>query len=311
MVGAYGSRDHGTYCFLSASLETWYRSERAKAFDRNAFALQQITVERYRRKEFPIERLIGALGRRIADLPHSFFWLLSAEAKKQREQLRNMHNVHSGERCVIIANGPSLVKTNMRKLRTERTFGMNRIYLNFTEMGFEPTFYVAINELVVKQFNKDIAQLKMPKFINWNQRKLFPLKLSDINYLKINLGLFDSFCTDLSKPISSGGTVTFVALQVAYFMGFNEVVLVGLDHRYTEVGTPNKAETRHKSIDESHFHPNYFPKGSKWQLPDLYRSELAYAKARKAFEADGRRIFDATIGGACQVFEKAEFSKLF
>ena len=45
-------------------------------------------------------------------------------------------------------------------------------------------------------------------------------------------------------------------------------------------------------------------KGVKWQLPDLDNSALAYRLARTAFEADGRRIVDATVGGALSVFPK-------
>jgi hypothetical protein len=49
----------------------------------------------------------------------------------------------------------------------------------------------------------------------------------------------------------------------------------------------------------------------RWQLPDLLRSELAYAEARTAFERDGRRIVDATPGGGCTVFEREDFDRLF
>ena len=61
----------------------------------------------------------------------------------------------------------------------------------------------------------------------------------------------------------------------------------------------------------SHFHPNYFPKGSKWQLPDLLRSEIAYRIARRAFEDNGREIVDATVGGNCPIFEKVDYLSFF
>jgi hypothetical protein len=56
--------------------------------------------------------------------------------------------------------------------------------------------------------------------------------------------------------------------------------------------------------DASHFDPNYFSKGFKWQLPDLENSEVSYKRARKAFEDAGRRIVDATVGGALSIFPK-------
>ncbi|HWR66605.1 MAG TPA: hypothetical protein VN364_10835, partial [Bellilinea sp.] len=130
-------------------------------------------------------------------------------------------------------------------------------------------------------------------------------------FLKTGLNLTDSFISNPHKSLSGGGTVTYVALQLAYYMGFRQVILVGLDHSFGDKGIPNKTEVRSQVEDANHFAPNYFPKGVKWQLPDLLRSELAYTLARKAFEQDGRRILDATVGGKCEVFEKVDFETLF
>jgi hypothetical protein len=152
----------------------------------------------------------------------------------------------------------------------------------------------------------------MPKFINWTWRHLFQIDDPNTIFIKDRLALTaSSFEHDLTKPYFGGGTVTFVALQIAYYMGFQEVILIGLDHNYVEKGVPSKTEIRSADRDESHFHPDYFPKGSKWQLPDLASSELAYAAARKAFEEDGRRVVDATPNGKCQVFEKVGLSSFF
>ena len=129
--------------------------------------------------------------------------------------------------------------------------------------------------------------------------------------LKSRMVINDSFQYDLTRPLVFGGTVTFVTLQIAFYMGFKQVVLVGLDHNYVEKGVPSETELRTDDRDQSHFHPQYFPKGSKWQLPDLLRSEIDYELARRAFEQDGRQILDATIGGKCQVFEKAEYQTFF
>lgn len=104
--------------------------------------------------------------------------------------------------------------------------------------------------------------------------------------------------------------MTFLALQVAYYMGFQQVVLIGVDHNFVDKGTPNRAVTRTAETDENHFHPDYFPKGSRWQLPDLLRSEEAYRLALEAYQADGREIVDATVGGALEVFDKADYGDL-
>jgi hypothetical protein len=94
-------------------------------------------------------------------------------------------------------------------------------------------------------------------------------------------------------------------------MGFQEVILIGVDHHFVEEGTPNIVELRESEVDQSHFAPNYFPKGVKWQLPDLQHAENAYTLARDTYDRNGRRVIDATVGGKCPIFEKVEFESLF
>jgi len=268
--------------------------------------------ERFSSSKFPFSRIVAALRRRIGELPHALAWYIKpAFAVENRDRLRRYHKIHAGERCVIIGNGPSLKKTDLSLLRDEVTFGMNRIYLLFDQIPFIPTYYVAINELVLDQFLDDINDLKMPKFLNWNRRSLFDRSSSDTAFLKLRFRFTDNFAKDITKPIFGGGTVTYAALQIAHYMGFQEVILIGVDHNFVDKGIPNTTEERVEDIDENHFHPQYFPKGVRWQLPDLRRSELAYEQARVAFEEDGRRILDATIDGNCPIFKKIEYQSLF
>jgi hypothetical protein len=268
---------------------------------------------RVRLTEITPRRVYDAVRRRIQDVPDAWAWGQSTRSEANRERLYRFRDRHSGERCFVLANGPSLGRMNLEALRATPTISMNRAYLLYEQWGFVPSYYVCINELVLEQFSGDIARLPMPKFVNFNRRQLFPDSGYDEDpmYLRLGLNLQDRFSGDVTQPISSGGTVTFACLQLAYFMGFSEVVLIGLDHNFVEKGIPNTTEVRKLEADENHCHPDYFPKGIKWQLPDLYRSELAYAMAREAFERDGRRVLDATVGGKCKVFPKVDFDSLF
>jgi hypothetical protein len=268
-------------------------------------------VGRYDLSEISFRRLCFALKTRYLELPHSFAWNWQPDARANRERIRDFRGIHSGQRCFIVANGPSLLKTDLGLLRNDISFGMNRIYLLLEETPFCPTYYLAINELVLEQFSGDIRQLGVPKFLNWNRRFLFEPEKDRAVFLKSRMVIRDFFQRDMARPLVMGATVTFVALQLAYYMGFQKVILVGLDHSYVEKGTPSGMETRTAERDESHFHPNYFPKGAKWQLPDLLRSEIDYRLARAAYERDGREILDATIGGKCNVFEKVDYLSLF
>ena len=149
----------------------------------------------------------------------------------------------------------------------------------------------------------------MPKFLNWNRRHLFHSTSQNTIFLRYALGIQNSFGLHPEDIQYSGGTVTYACLQLAFFMGFSEVILIGLDHNYVEKGTPNKVEVRQVDQDESHFHPDYLPKGVRWQLPDLLRSEIAYQMAKDAYSQNGRQVLDATPGGKCPIFTELNLAR--
>jgi len=99
-------------------------------------------------------------------------------------------------------------------------------------------------------------------------------------------------------------TVTYVALQLAYWMGFSKVILIGVDHNFVTKGEAHKAIAS-TGDDPNHFTGGYFGKGFKWNLPDLETSELAYRMADYAYHRADREIVDCTVGGKCPIFRKS------
>jgi hypothetical protein len=223
--------------------------------------------------------------------------------------LAELKNVHKGQRAFIIGNGPSLKQTDLSKLKGEVTFGLNRIYLMFPELGFSSTYFVSVNDLVIEQCTKDICALSMPKFLSWRSHRFFPSGPLPANFLYTT---YDNpaFARDIRRRVWEGATVTYVALQLAYHMGFEQVILIGVDHNSH---VPGKANTTivSQGDDPNHFDPGYFGKGFRWQLPDFETSEIGYRLARQVYEADGRQVLDATIGGQLAIFPKTDYLSLF
>jgi hypothetical protein len=116
------------------------------------------------------------------------------------------------------------------------------------------------------------------------------------------------FSKDPAAGIFEGWTVSYVAMQLMFFMGFKTVLLVGLDHRYVFEGQPNQ-KVRAVGSDPNHFDPNYFGPGVQWNNPDLRRSEASYRLARDVFEDDGRMIVNLTPGTALGVFKRESWRK--
>ncbi len=250
-------------------------------------------------------RKVYFAGKYAAEWPQASFhpW-----RRASIQRLAAYKDKHKGERCVIIGNGPSLKHTDVSKIKNEFTFGMNRIYLAFPDWGFETSYFVSINDLVIEQCAADIRGLKMPKFLSWHSH---PHITPTDDLIFLHTTYYDpKFSTDVRGRVWEGATVTYVTMQLAYYMGFEEVVLIGVDHSFKAKGEPNKTVVS-EGDDESHFDPKYFGKGFRWQLPDLDTSELAYLRARGAYESAGRRIVDATVGGHLDVFPKVDFDSYF
>jgi len=238
----------------------------------------------------------------------NFLYHTTKTGRMSARTLSSLKDQHRGRRCFILGNGPSLKKTDLSKLRGEYTFGLNRIYLLFPEVGFSTTYLVTINQLVIDQCAAELAAVSAQKFFPWTTRHNFS-STQDVVYLRTYCAK-PHFSTAADRPMWPGTTVTFVAMQLAYHIGFEEVILVGVDHSFATQGKPHAAVVS-EGDDPNHFAPNYFGKGFKWQLPDLEASEIAYQMARQAFETDGRKIVDATIGGKLTIFSKVDYDSLF
>jgi len=240
---------------------------------------------------------------------HQLAGMIDPRLRRSSERLASFRDRHRGQRCFILGNGPSLQHTDLSRLRREITFGMNRIYLHFPHMEFTTTYYVAVNTLVIEQCAEDILRLKMPRFVTWRGRRWLGGS-DEVIFVDTDYTGPETFATDVIGRVFEGSTVTFVALELAYHMGFEEVVLLGIDHVFSAQGPPNVTVVS-EGDDRDHFSPLYFGRGFRWQLPDLEASERAYRLAREAFEQDGRRVLDATPGGKLTVFPKVDYESLF
>ena len=231
--------------------------------------------------------------------------LLTSSGRADWEKLRPFKNLHAGQRCVIIGNGPSLRDTNMDLLRNEFTFGLNRIYLMFEKLGWKTTYHVAVNYLIAEQCAPDLRKVDSP-FFTWSGNRQYFEGMPNAVFMNTRHdGLYNGpkFSHDVGLGYWECGTVTYAAMQLAYFMGFSEVILVGVDHRFSVSGPPGKV-VEAAGPDANHFDPTYFDKGFRWQLPSLELSAAAYALARAEFEKKGGKVIDSTVDGALTVFPK-------
>ena len=186
-------------------------------------------------------RLSYAYRDRIQPAIEALTYGLARDGRRSRRRLEELRDQYRGKRCFIIGNGPSLAKMDLARLRDEYTFGLNRGYLLFDRIGRPTTFLVAVNRYVVEQFGAELLAAPSMTFVSWRSRREVPSSREAIFVRRSRLFTFSR--NPASDGAWEGGTVTYVAMQLAFHLGFQEVILIGVDHSFTSTGPANKLVT--------------------------------------------------------------------
>lgn len=232
-------------------------------------------------------------------------WDLHPESWRSRNKLKLLNDNYRGKKAVILCNGPSLLKSDLSLLKDVYTFGLNKINLLFDQTDFRPSCIVSVNSFVIEQNAEFYNQTEIPLFLDRYATKFVN---SRSNIIFLHSSKQQKFARDCSLSVWNGFTVTCVALQLAFHMGFKEVALVGCDHSFSTKGSPNETVVSEQK-DENHFAPNYFSDGVKWQLPDLAQSEAAYNLAKEVYQLSGRKLVNCTEGGQLHVFPRMKLQE--
>lgn len=233
--------------------------------------------------------------------------------------LKTLKGIHAGKRCFIIGNGPSLRVEDLERLTGEFTFAANRIYEIFSQTKWRPTYYFAVDpEFLRDHLNKIKSYNLAHMFLAIDEKDAcdYPVnKLTRIYFAEIGFKIyrqnhwndFTSYISeDVSNHFSNGFTVTFEAIQMAIYMGFSEIYLLGVDFSYSTV---YDAEGR-AHVDGSV--QDYFSgKTYSTSLQNFASNLHAYRMAREYCDNHGIRICNATRGGKLEVFERVDFDSLF
>jgi hypothetical protein len=230
-------------------------------------------------------------------------WDVSPTSWKHRRKLTALRDKHRDEKAIILCNGPSLSDIDLPALDGIFTFGLNKINLLFEQTDFRPSAIVAVNPFIIEQNSDYFSASEIPLFLDWvavgngvkARDNIYFLHSSDFPY----------FSRDCSISVFQGYTVTYVALQLAYHMGFTKVALVGCDHDYHMDGEPNSISYNSKK-DPAHFCDDYFSPTQPWQFPDLKNSELYYDLARRCYEENDRMIVNASVRTKLDVFPRMQ-----
>ena len=196
---------------------------------------------------------------------------------------------------------------DLERLKNEFTFASNKIYLAFDSTPWRPSYYVVEDDHMIEQHHREICQhIRGVKLVNAKWKDLFHGEGSVICYPWSHSPVreFPKFSGNACDGLYCGYTVIFISLQLAYFMGFSRVYLLGVDFNYSLTNSGESSVEHAEFHPRDHFTPKYFTPGERRYLPQLDRAEKALHCAKEFFEADGRNVYNSTRGGKLEVFER-------
>lgn len=239
--------------------------------------------------------------------------VLDYKLSKNPNKIKAFYNKHEGERCFIIGNGPSLRTEDLEKINNEISIASNRVFNIFSKTNWRPTYYIAHDFTLLKDIFEDADKVEskasfFPINMKWFYNKNFN---KHINFLHKPVEFYPNlpkFSNDISKGIYEGYTVTYAAIQLAVYMGFKEIYLLGVDFSYSKCIDINGILT-HDNEQKDYFDNNENTKNVN--LPNIQNSYLAYLSAKKYTDENNIKIYNATRGGKLEVFSRIDFDSLF
>jgi hypothetical protein len=301
--------------------------------------------------------------------------------------IEDFENKYAGSRVFLVGNGPSLLDTPLEQLSSEYTIAMTGIHNIYSETNWRPSFYMFLKSSFNKVDLESVmanVELDIPCFIKSSHDYYFPDQ-TNIHYLdtiplkteepEANLDfhemsvdevsnadiemLSEIWSTDLTEDIYRYHAM-YPALQLAQYMGFDPIYLVGCDlgfryhdphivfdsgldpHHFsggiTEYATAAKDEdvllrslanavtyktlqkflilnnTRlltkfSKFADPNHFDDDYIPipEDKRYVNEELTKSHIL---ARRMLSQEGTQVFNATVGGELETYERVDIEEL-
>ena len=222
-----------------------------------------------------------------------------------------LKDIHRGEACVVVGNGPSLNAGDLTRLHELGipTFACNRIHLIFPQTPWRPTYYLMSDEKLIRQYDDNLPDVQP-------ENRFFPKQYRNrirngrfYNTIPFDYEHEGRFSLDAARGICPGASVTTEMIQLACYMGFREIYLIGVDFSYTVTRKVDSGSYAYQG-ENNYFIPGYLKPGEVADIPNVNANLLAFHAARDALEAQGRIIRNATRGGKLEVFQRVSLDTL-
>lgn len=240
-------------------------------------------------------------------------WVPGSQEAENKKKIKSFKGKHQGERCFIIGNGPSLRLEDLKRLKGEWTFAINNIFPVFEKVDWRPAYYVCLDAFFM--WTTDTVDLQKKVMEGLDRYKLPAVFLSDTRAMRksrysegsihlptcVNWGQFfetdeTRFSKDCSKVLYHNFTTICSIVQLAAYMGFTDIYFLGIDCNYFG--------------DSEHFYDKKNGKASRQIGNTFWLQRGFYNLKQKVSEVEGLNVYNATRGGALELFKRVNLDSL-
>lgn len=210
-------------------------------------------------------------------------------------------------RAFIVGNGPSLKKTDLALLKNDISFGCNRISQIYPYTTWRPTHYVRAEEpgILPPQTYRDSLDLHIDMGCSvWVNPYFCSRKEPNVHLIVACAHYLSNFDEDTCPTqwhfpqICSFGSSANVAIQIAVKEGYAPIYLIGCDLGYKDGAHNHFADTYENGLENS----------LRPALQANLNTFLAHVNAARSSPV---KIYNATIGGELEVYERVKYAGLF
>jgi len=231
---------------------------------------------------------------------------LSVSKSDLKEKILALKGKHQGQRCFIIGNGPSLKVEDLDKLllHNEISFASNYISQIFSQTNWRPTYYSVMDDRLQRNPNNVISKTTADIKFFRSESYLWTRKVHGI-CIWLNAVIQRKFSEDITSQIYFRSTITYALIQIAVYMGFKEIYLIGMDNIFAKTMNRDGTIVENKGIQSHFYKQDKYVVGSAWEM------NIAYGAAKEYADIHGIKIINATRGGQLEVFPRVDFDLLF
>ncbi len=229
--------------------------------------------------------------------------------EEDAQKIRKYKDIHKGKRCFVVLTGPSLKPEDLKLIKDEISFTVNSGYKAYGINGWKPWYYVTADGCEVAQdmlktvlsdkyelkgiftdYDNPIDDDKITKLPS-DSRLVFRMN-SVLNKIFPKAWTTGIISRDISQKVYNGKTVLCMVLQIAAYMGFERIYLMGADFNYS--GESTHSSISQEDIDDQSWDKRKTENEMKYQMNDFARD----AKRKNI------NIINTTMESKLDCFEK-------